>query len=138
VVDTYGPSLAWFADQAAALIRVNRTELEALFPKTDHKLAGGELLRRARDRHRALRWAVSDGGAPVWFLAEHNEPESLPSPRVREVSATGSGDVMLACTLFARFHRGLSWRDAVAWSLPWAAANAAHAGVAEFPDPVAV
>jgi hypothetical protein len=43
---------------------------------------------------------------------------------------------MLACTLFGRFHRGLSWRDAVAWSLPYAAANAAHPGIAEFPEPV--
>ena len=42
---------------------------------------------------------------------------------------------MLACVLHARFHRGLTWRDAVAWSLPYASANAAHPGVAEFPDP---
>ena len=61
----------------------------------------------------------------------------IPSPRVRQVSATGSGDVMLACILHARFHRGLSWRDAVIAALPYAAANAAHPGVAEFPEPVA-
>ena len=137
VVDTYGPPLAWFADQAAALIRVNRSELEPLFPADQRNLSGGELLRLAHDRWPALRWAVSDGGAPVWFLGDNREPESLASPRVREISPTGSGDVMLACTLFARFHRGLSWRDAVAWSLPYAAANAAHAGIAEFPDPAA-
>lgn len=135
VVDTYGPALAWFVAQTATLIRINRRELETLFPPADHKLAGGELLRRARDRHRPLRWAVSDGGAPVWFMAEHHDPESIPAPSVREVSATGSGDVMLACILYARFHRGLSWRDAVAWSLPYAAANAAHPGVAEFSLP---
>jgi fructose-1-phosphate kinase PfkB-like protein len=94
------------------------------------------LLRLARERWRALRWALSEGAAPVWFIAEHDAPESIPSPHVREISATGSGDVMLACTLFGRFHRGLSWRDAVAWALPYAAANAAHPGVAEFPEPV--
>jgi fructose-1-phosphate kinase PfkB-like protein len=135
IVDTYGPPLAWLAGQAAALIRVNRRELESLFPADERKLSGGELLRLARDRWPALRWAVSDGGAPVWFMADHGEPETIASPRVREISPTGSGDVMLACTLFARFHRGLSWRDAVAWSLPYAAANAALAGIAEFPDP---
>jgi fructose-1-phosphate kinase PfkB-like protein len=54
---------------------------------------------------------------------------------VRQVSPTGSGDVMLAGVLFARLHHGMSWRDAVAWSLPYAAANAAHPGVAEFPLP---
>lgn len=136
IVDTYGPPLAWFTDQAATLIRINRKELETLFSSAEHKLSSGELLRRARDRQRPLRWAVSDGGAPVWFMADHNDPVSIPSPSIREVSATGSGDVMLACTLFGRFHRGLSWRDAVAWSLPFAAANAAHPGVAEFALPV--
>ena len=93
-------------------------------------LAGGELLRIARNRWPALRWAVSDGGAPVWFMADLGDPETIAAPRVREISSTGSGDVMLACT-----HRGLSWRDAVAWSLSYASANAAHAGIAEFPDP---
>jgi len=136
VVDTYGPPLAWFAKQAAALIRVNRSELESLVTADQRLLSGGELLRSIRDRYPALRWAVTDGPGPVWFMADHNDPESIAAPRVREVSPTGSGDVMLACTLFARFHRGQSWRDAVAWSLPFAAANAAHPGVAEFPLPV--
>lgn len=136
VVDTYGPPLAWFAERAAALIRVNRTELESLCTKPECKLSSGELLLKFRDRGGALRWTVSDGPGPVWFLADHNDPETITGPVVREVSATGSGDVMLACTLFGRFHRGLSWRDAVAWALPYAAANAAHPGIAEFPDPV--
>ena len=136
VVDTYGPALRWLVDQGAAFVRVNRRELEFLFTPAEYNLSGGELLRLARDRHRALRWAVSDGRAPVWFLADHHDPESISSPRVQEVSATGSGDVMLACVLHGRFHRELSWRDAVVRALPYAAANAAHAGVAEFPDPV--
>ena len=136
VVDTYGAALRWFVNEGVALIRVNRRELETLFTPAEQKLSGGELLRIARDRHRALRWAVTDGKAPVWFIADHHDPESIPSPTVREVSPTGSGDVMLACVLHARFHRSLSWRDAVIWALPYAAANAAHPGVAEFPDPV--
>lgn len=135
IVDTYGPPLAWLAGRSAALIHANRSELESLFSAEERKLSGGELLRLARDRWPALRWAVTDGGGPVWFMADHGDPESIASPRVREISPTGSGDVMLACTLFARFHRSLGWRDAVAWSLPYAAANAAHAGIAEFPDP---
>jgi fructose-1-phosphate kinase PfkB-like protein len=136
VADTYGPPLAWFAGEGAALIRVNRTELESLFTAAERKLSSGELLRTARDRWAALRWVVSDGAAPVWFMGDNRDAETIPAPRVAEVSATGSGDVMLACTLFARFHRGLSWRDAVAWALPFAAANAAHPGVADFPLPL--
>ena len=135
VVDTYGPALAWFVREAAAFIHVNRGELETLFAPAEHKLSGGELLKFARERWPARRWAVTEGAAPVWFIAEVGEPESIAAPRVREVSATGSGDVMLACVLHARFHRGLSWRDAVVWSLPYAAANAAHPGIAEFPEP---
>jgi fructose-1-phosphate kinase PfkB-like protein len=136
VADTYGPPLAWLANEAAALVRINRTELNSLVPPAEHKLPTGELLRRVRDRFRVRRWAVTDGAAPVCFIDEHHEPATLAAPAVRQVSPTGSGDVMLACTLHARFHRGLGWAEAVAWSLPWAAANAAHPGIAEFPDPV--
>jgi fructose-1-phosphate kinase PfkB-like protein len=69
--------------------------------------------------------------------AEHYAPETILTPKVRQVSATGSGDVMLAGILHARFHRGLSWKDSVVASLPAAAANAAHPGIAEFPEPAA-
>ncbi len=136
IADTYGPALTWLADEAATLIRINRTELNSLASPAEHKAPTGEILRRLRDRFRARRWVVTDGAAPVCFLDEHHEPETLAAPVVRQVSATGSGDVMLACILHARYHLGLGWRDAVAWSLPWAAANAAHPGIAEFPDPV--
>lgn len=135
VADTYGPPLAWLAQEAAAFIRVNRGELESLFSPAERRLSGGELLELARDRFRPLRWAATDGSAPVWLIADHHQPESIPCPRVQQVSATGSGDVMMACVLHGRFHRGLSWRDAVAWALPYAAANAAHGGIAEFPEP---
>jgi fructose-1-phosphate kinase PfkB-like protein len=60
---------------------------------------------------------------------------TIPPPVVREVSATGSGDVLLACVLEALFVRGLRLAEAVAFAIPYAAANAAHPGIAEFPDP---
>lgn len=137
VVDTYGPALATLANEAAALVKMNRGELLTLFTPAEEKLSSGELLRLARDRFPVRRWAVSDGAAPVWFMDELRDPETIATPRVRQVSATGSGDVMLACTLFARYHRDLPWREAIAWSLPYAAANAAHPGIAEFPLPIA-
>lgn len=135
LVDTYGPALAWFANEAAAFLRINRAELETLFGPADAKVSSGELLRRARDRFGALRWAVSDGAAPVWFMDQHQDPETLAPPVIRQVSPTGSGDVMLACVIQARFCRKLSWREAVGWSLPFASANAGHAGIAEFELP---
>jgi 1-phosphofructokinase len=135
VVDTYGPPLAWLAGRPAALVKVNRSEFSALFSPAEQCLPPRDQLCLARERYAARRWVVTDGAEPIWVYDDQGDPGSLIAPRVREVSATGSGDVMLACILHAHFHRGLHWRDAVAWSLPYGAANAAHGGVAEFPDP---
>jgi fructose-1-phosphate kinase PfkB-like protein len=136
VVDTHGAPLAWFAREAVAFIRVNRSEILSLFATDEQKLGTDELLALARQRLRVANWAISDGAAPVWLVTDSTEPERIATPHVTEVSPTGSGDVMFACALHGRFHRGLSWRDAVVAALPYAAANAAHAGVAEFPLPL--
>ena len=56
-------------------------------------------------------------------------------PPVRAVSATGSGDVLLASLLHAHFQLGKTWPEALTFALPLAAANAAHEGIAEFPLP---
>ena len=79
------------------------------------------------------QWIVSDGPGDVWFCDRANPPASLTPPPVQEVSATGSGDVLFACVLASLFLRSETLREAVAYALPFAAANAAHAGVAEFP-----
>ncbi|MBM3852199.1 MAG: hypothetical protein FJ399_03495 [Verrucomicrobia bacterium] len=132
VVDTYGPPLDWFAREQCTLVRLNRTELLTLFPGSPAADTAALLL-RARERFLAQRWVVSDGAAPVWFLDDTGAPHSIPTPAIREVSPTGSGDVMLAAILHAYFHQAMSWREAVAWAVPLAAANAAHPGIAEFP-----
>jgi fructose-1-phosphate kinase PfkB-like protein len=59
----------------------------------------------------------------------------MPPPRVQEVSPTGSGDVLLAGVLDALLRRGRTLAESLAYALPYAAANAAHPGVAEFPLP---
>jgi fructose-1-phosphate kinase PfkB-like protein len=53
---------------------------------------------------------------------------------VREISATGSGDVLFAVVLHGLFVNGASLRKALERALPLAAANAAHPGVAEFSE----
>jgi hypothetical protein len=53
---------------------------------------------------------------------------------VREISPTGSGDVLFAVVLHSLFIRRESLRQALERALPLAAANAAHPGVAEFPE----
>ncbi len=135
VVDTYGPPLLALANESPALVKINRSELASLFGDAEATASCGELLGKVRKRFSARAWVVTDGPAPVWFGDEDGASKSFIPPTRPEVSATGSGDVMLACILHARFRRGISWDDAVGWSLPFASANAAHAGVAEFPWP---
>jgi hypothetical protein len=43
--------------------------------------------------------------------------------------------VLFACLLHAFYARGMQLAEAVSFAIPYAAANAAHAGVAEFPEP---
>ncbi len=123
--DTYGPPLAWAAAQPLALIKINADELRAFAPDLAHL----PLPTTAR------RWVVSDGPHAVSLRETDGTLATLIPPAVREVSATGSGDVLFACILHATFIRQLPLRDAVAYALPYAAANAAHPGVAEFPEP---
>jgi 1-phosphofructokinase len=132
-VDTYGPPLAWFALRPAALIKINRTEFNGLFSAAEGAAPVADRLRDLGRERPARAWIVTDGPRPVWLGESGGEPRSFGVPPVREISATGSGDVVLAALLHARLGRGLDWPEAVAFALPYAAANAAHPGVADFP-----
>jgi 1-phosphofructokinase len=133
--DTYGPPLAWLAGQPLALIKINASELRTLFPTEPATAGTPGLLRLAARRRPVRRWIVTDGAAPVWFCDGTGEFASLAPPRVREVSPTGSGDVLFACVLEAFYRRGLTLAESVAMALPYAAANAASPGIAEFSGP---
>ncbi len=135
VADTYGPPLAWLAERPVALVKINRDEFDAF---TAGRSPGARLaarLRDARGRFRALSWVVTDGGGPVAFIDAEGAAGTVVPPAVREVSPTGSGDVLLACILHARTRLGLALGEAVAFAAPFAAANAADPGIAEFPWP---
>ena len=135
VADSYGPPLAWLATQPLALVKINATELRPLFPSEPPATATSALLTRAVQTSPVRQWIVTDGAGPVWFCGAGGTPASLQPPAVREVSPTGSGDVLFACVLDALLLRGLPLADSVAQALPFAAANAAHPGIAEFPEP---
>lgn len=124
VVDTYGPPLAWLVARPLALVKINAHEFRTVVP------AGHDTPPPPNSR-----WVITDGPASVriWDGARCRE---LTPPPVVEVSPTGSGDVLLACILHATYVHGKSLDDAVAFALPYAAANAAHPSVAEFPEPV--
>jgi len=134
-VDAYGPPLAWAAERPVELVKINADELRALVGADATAADTSANLRTALGRWPAQAWIITDGPRPVWFAAPGETPARLTPPPVREVSPTGSGDVLFACVLFARLHRRASWRAALEFALPYAAANAAHPGIADFPDP---
>ena len=124
-VDTYGPALADLAALGPDLVKINAQEFAGL----------PEAIRSGASS-RVKRWIVTDGPAPVRVRDAAGERTFLP-PKVTEVSPTGSGDVLFACVLAALYQRGSTLDAAVRHALPYAAANAAHPGIAEFPDPAA-
>ncbi|MBC7368361.1 MAG: hypothetical protein H7343_16385 [Undibacterium sp.] len=125
VADTYGPPLDWLVAQPPALIKIYAAELRTLAPDLAHLPA----------RATAQGWIVTDGPRPIQIRDHTGALASTTPPAIREVSATGSGDVFLACILHAWFHLGSDLTAAVNFALPYPAANAAHPGVAEFPEP---
>lgn len=129
-VDTYGPPLKWFATRPAALIKINATEFRTLH---DALQPLAKSLAQITTRSPAHTWIVTDGAGPVWFATPSDAPANLTPSAIKEVSATGSGDVFFASALRSLLVDRLSLRDAVATALPLAAANAAHPAIAEFP-----
>jgi len=132
VADTYGPPLDWALQQPLALVKINRDEFDALkqpMSKTEpfaSRLASVFAISRART------WIVTDGGNPVLYIDQSGQARSFVPPPVKLISPTGSGDVLFACLLHAVFQRGLSLTEALSYALPFAAANAASPGIAEF------
>lgn len=125
IVDSYGPPLAWAVSRPVALIKINADELRTFAPDLAHLPA----------HHAALNWIVTDGPRPIQIRDQNGVSASATPLPVAEVSATGSGDVFLACVLHAWLHLGYNLTAAVRFSLPYAAANAAHPGIAVFPLP---
>jgi fructose-1-phosphate kinase PfkB-like protein len=134
VADTYGPPLAWLVSLPLALVKINAVEFRALAGAAADAPVSTALAATAV-RSPVRRWIVTDGPGPVWFGEGCTPPASLTPPPVREVSATGSGDVLLAGVMRALFYQHRSLPEAVAAALPFAAANAAHAGIATFDLP---
>jgi 1-phosphofructokinase len=133
--DTYGPPLAWVVERPVALIKINRDEFARLFSDSQRHLSIEQLLIEAVVHWPVQRWIITDGADESWFIeqpAHSASPRSLRPPPVTEISPTGSGDVLFACVLHAWLIRGFTLADAVAFALPFASANAASPGIAEF------
>lgn len=129
-VDTYGPPLAWFAQRPVALVKVNATEFRTLH---DALQPLSPSLAEMTSRSPAKAWVITDGPGPIWFATAQDAPACLHPPAIKEVSATGSGDVLFASLLDSFLRQGKSLSASLAIALPLAAANAAHPHIAEFP-----
>jgi 1-phosphofructokinase len=129
--DTYGPALARLVTRPVDLVKINRQEFDTLFPSAARRASVAARLRLACKRWPVRGWIITDGPRPVWLVERNSAvPACLAPPRVREISATGSGDVLLACVLHALFQRNATLAEAVAFALPFAAASASRASVA--------
>jgi 1-phosphofructokinase len=131
--DTYGPPLAWLATRPLALIKINRDELDQLFPSNN---SAAPLLTRLTEiaRHAPVRhWIVTDGPREVCLVSPDSTPTAMLPPSIHEISPTGSGDVLFGCVLHAWLTHGFTLADAVAFALPFASANAASPGIVDFP-----
>ena len=133
VVDTYGPPLAWLVTRPLAWVKINRAELDALTGGRDSGDAMAPRLAALIDRLPVLAWIVTDGPRAVWYAARGGTPASAEPPRVAEISATGSGDVLHACLIHGIINHGMPLSAAVLRALPYAAANAAHPTAIDFP-----
>jgi fructose-1-phosphate kinase PfkB-like protein len=131
-VDTYGPPLQWALQQPVSLIKINRDEFDDLFSAAEQKTPVTERVAQALDRWPVETWIVTDGGKTVTYGGRSIPVGTAMPPPVKEISATGSGDVLFACVLHALLTQKKELSEALQFALPYAAANASHPGVAEF------
>ncbi len=135
--DVYGPPLHGIINQPVELIKINRQEFDAFYPEAERTESVEKRLQSARDKWPVKNWVISNGPDSVWVQSGEDAPREFTPPKIVEVSPTGSGDVLFAVMLHALQVKKLSLADAVAYSLPYASANAAHMGVADFDLPLA-
>lgn len=132
VADSYGPPLAWLVEHPVALVKINRGEFDGLFSEAERAYPVVDRLNEVRRRWPVQQWIVTDGPGPVCYASANTPAGSVLPPRVHEVSPTGSGDVLFACVLHALINQQVGLAAALEFALPYASANAAHPGVAEF------
>lgn len=134
-VDAYGPPLQDIVSLPAELIKINRQEFDAFYSEEERTQSVATRLRTARDKWDVKHWVISNGPESVWMTSSDAEPIEFIPPKIQEVSPTGSGDVLFAVILHGILTQNLPLAKAVEEALPYASANAAHPGVADFEIP---
>ena len=123
-VDTYGAPLEDFAKTNADLLKINRAEFLALL-KSAAIPFGGDLEDSVRKFHIPARMlAVTDGPNPAVFR-DGDDIFKVSPPEIKEVSATGCGDITLATLIVEMFLKGKSARESFSTAVRTASAAAA-------------
>lgn len=123
-VDTYGAPLEDFAKTNADLLKINRAEFLALL-KSAAIPFGGDLEDSVRKFHTLARMlAVTDGPNPAVFR-DGDDIFKVSPPEIKEVSATGCGDITLATLIVEMFLKGKSARESFSTAVRTASAAAA-------------
>lgn len=123
-VDTYGAPLEDFAKTNADLLKINRAEFLALL-KSAAIPFGGDLEDSVRKFHTLARiLAVTDGPNPAVFR-DGDDIFKVSPPEIKEVSATGCGDITLATLIVEMFLKGKSARESFSTAVRTASAAAA-------------
>jgi 1-phosphofructokinase len=136
LADVYGPPLQALVHEPVELVKINRQEFDAMFPLLDTTQSMLDRLSDVRTQSAVKNWVISNGGESIWIQIAGQSAQEIRPPKIQEVSPTGSGDVLFAGMLHALIVNDKDLIEAVRFALPYAAANAAHPGVADFALPV--
>ena len=132
-VDTYGPSLLWFARQNPNVIKINRQELETLIDEDVQTSATDVLMERIAENYNCPLWIVTDGEAKTWTLKSGSYPQATQPPLVECTSPIGCGDVFFATLLDQRYnHPENSLEFAIELAEKYASKNAMSSEIAAF------
>ena len=134
--DAYGPPLQDIVSLPIELIKINRQEFDGFYSEAEHAESVESRLRAAREKWDVKNWVISNGPDSVWMTSGEDDPIEFTAPKIQEVSPTGSGDVLFAVILHGLLTQQTPLAQAVEAALPYASANAAHPGVADFGIPL--
>lgn len=132
VIDTYGPPLEWFSQYPVALVKINAREFHGLPGVKELSSSPEDALRMAAEKWKPERWMITDGPMKVRGIDAQGKYLEKTPPPVEKFSAVGSGDVFLACLLHALFNQTMDFSSAVDFAIPYATANTASPGIADF------
>jgi len=132
-VDTYGPPLNALTRLPLDLVKINRSELNRLYPWAENQPLTDVLVRLNRESP-VQNWIITDGANPIMASLYQSGVHQVTPAKIREVSPTGSGDTFLAA-LLSKWDAGFT--NALAFAAACATANAAseHIGDFELPPP---